>query len=32
MNASFQAFYNVVDTTASGDWSIRFQLQFLFPK
>ncbi len=32
MNAQVQAFYNAVDTTASGDWSIRFQLQFLFPQ
>lgn len=32
VNVNFQAFYNVVDTTASGDWSIRFQLALLFPK
>ncbi len=23
---------NVQDTATSGDWGIRFQLQFLFPK
>jgi hypothetical protein len=32
MNAQFQAFYNVKSTDASGEWSIRFQVQFLFPK
>jgi hypothetical protein len=32
MNTQFQAFYNVQDTPLSGEWSMRFQLQFLFPK
>ena len=32
MNAQCQAFYNIEDTPTSGDWSIRIQLQFLFPK
>lgn len=31
-NANFQAFYNVADTSTSGDWSIRFQLVLLFPQ
>ncbi len=32
MNAQFQAFYNVGKPDLVGDWSLRFQLQFLFPK
>jgi hypothetical protein len=32
MNAQFQAFYNVEKPDFVGDWSLRFQLQFLFPK
>jgi hypothetical protein len=32
-NAQFQAFYNVEKPDDIGpDWSIRMQLQFLFPK
>ena len=29
---SAQAFENVVHATGSSDWSVRFQVQFLFPK
>jgi len=32
MNASVQAFYNVEKPEAVGDWSLRLQFQFLFPK
>jgi len=32
MNASVQAFYNVEKPEAVADWSLRLQLQFLFPK
>jgi hypothetical protein len=32
MNASAQAFYNVESPQYGPDWSLRFQLQFLFPK
>ncbi len=32
MNAQFQGFYNLDAPTLVGDWSIRFQLQFMFPK
>ena len=32
MNAQFQGFYNLDEPTLVGDWSIRFQLQFMFPK
>ena len=32
MNASFQYFYNLEKPDIVGDWSIRLQLQFLFPK
>ena len=32
MNAQFQAFYNVDKPDSVGDWSLRFQLQLLFPK
>ena len=33
INSSFQAFYNVVNPDNVGpDWSLRFTLQFLFPR
>ena len=32
MNAQMQTFYNVEKPAAVGDWTLRFQLQFLFPK
>jgi hypothetical protein len=32
MNASLQGFYNVERPEFGPDWSIRFQLQFLFPR
>ena len=32
MNAQLQAFYNVEAPDGGADWSLRFQLQFLFPK
>ena len=32
MNAQMQAFYNVETPDGGPDWSLRFQLQFLFPK
>lgn len=32
MNAQVQTFYNVARPDFGPDWSIRFQLQFLFPK
>jgi hypothetical protein len=32
MNAQFQAFYNLEKPDAIGDWSLRVQLQLLFPK
>ena len=32
LNAQTQAFYNVSQTTFGPDWTLRFQLQFLFPK
>lgn len=32
MNAQLQSFYNVETPDGGADWSIRFQLQFLFPK
>jgi hypothetical protein len=32
MNASFQYFYNVEKLDPVGDWSIRMQLQFMFPR
>ncbi len=32
LNASTQAFYNVEQTTFGPDWTLRLQLQFLFPK
>ena len=32
VNAQTQAFYNVEQTRFGPDWTLRFQLQFLFPK
>lgn len=32
LNAQTQAFYNVEQTTFGPDWTLRFQLAFLFPK
>jgi hypothetical protein len=32
LNSQFQAFYNVEKPEVLGDWTLRFQLQFLFPK
>ncbi|MEW6584677.1 MAG: neuromedin U [Nitrospirota bacterium] len=32
MNAQLQAFYNVEKPQVGPDWTLRFQLQFLFPK
>lgn len=32
VNAQFQYFYNVEKPELTGDWSIRAQLQFMFPK
>ena len=32
MDAQVQTFYNVARPDFGPDWSIRFQLQFLFPK
>jgi hypothetical protein len=32
MNANFQYFYNLEQPKGVGDWSIRAQLQFMFPK
>ena len=32
MNAQMQAFYNVEKPVGSADWTLRLQLQFLFPK
>ena len=32
MNAQFQYFYNIEKPDLVGDWSIRMQLQFMFPK
>jgi len=32
MNAQMQAFYNVEKPDGGADWSLRLQLQFLFPK
>ena len=32
MNAQFQYFYNIEKPDQVGDWSIRMQLQFMFPK
>ena len=32
MNAQVQAFYNIERPEYGPDWSLRLQLQFLFPK
>jgi hypothetical protein len=32
MNAQAQYFYNLHEPEVSGNWSVRFQLQFMFPK
>jgi hypothetical protein len=32
INAQLQSFYNVEHPQFGPEWSIRFQLQFLFPK
>lgn len=32
VNLSVQAFYNAEKPRAAGDWSTRFQVQFLFPR
>jgi hypothetical protein len=32
INANVKAYYNVEDTSTSGDWSIVTQWSFLFPK
>jgi hypothetical protein len=32
INISVQGYYNVLDTTMSGTWQLRTQLQFVFPK
>lgn len=32
MNAGFSAFRNVVRPDNGPDWSLRFQMSFLFPK
>jgi hypothetical protein len=32
VNASVQAFWNVVKPDGAGDWSLRAQFQFLFPR
>ena len=32
MNTQMQGFYNVEKPEVVGDWTLRFQLQFLFPK
>ena len=32
LNAQFQYFYNLEQPEGTGDWSIRAQLQFMFPK
>jgi hypothetical protein len=32
MNASVQYFYNAEKPQLVGDWSLRMQLQFMFPK
>jgi hypothetical protein len=31
VNAQAQAFYDVVRPTGAPSWTLRFQLQFLFP-
>jgi hypothetical protein len=32
MNAQIAGFYNVEKPTDASDWTIRFQIQLLFPK
>jgi hypothetical protein len=32
MNAQIQGFYNAVKPSISGRWSMRVQLQLMFPK
>ena len=32
INLQLQGFYNIEAPDAAGDWSLRFQFQFLFPK
>ena len=32
VNVNLQAYYNVEKPSSAGDWQLRFQLQFLFPK
>jgi len=32
VNASLQAFWNVVKPDGAGDWTLRAQFQFLFPR
>jgi len=32
VNTQLQAFYNVEKPDLAADWSLRFQVQFLFPK
>jgi hypothetical protein len=32
VNASLQAYYNVEKPEFGPDWSVRFAVQFLFPK
>ncbi|MHC4991560.1 MAG: neuromedin U, partial [Planctomycetota bacterium] len=32
VNVSLQGFYNVEKPSVVGDWTIRFQFQFLFPR
>jgi hypothetical protein len=32
VNASLQAFVNVVKPDLAGDWTLRAQFQFLFPR
>jgi hypothetical protein len=32
LNAQIQAFYNVVKPDNGPDWTLRVQLQFLFPQ
>jgi hypothetical protein len=32
INLSFQGYYNVEHPTGGPEWSLRFQVQLLFPK
>jgi hypothetical protein len=32
LNAQVQAYYNVEKPDIKGDWSLRLQLQFMFPR